>query len=97
MKLTNAQQRMIERANRNEYNRDSYIGDNNIRSRNRLLELSVKYDRPFEGATRLHGSADFRVAYRLQELDAGRVCSCQIVDGYWFIAHTSTRDGITNG
>jgi len=86
MKTTKAQQALIERAHRRDYNSEGYMGQRNMDSFNRLLTLSQQYDKKFFGATRLQGSSDFRVAYALRDKGLGRLASCQMVDGYWFIA-----------
>jgi hypothetical protein len=80
---------MVTRAERRDYPHEGYTGEKNMRGFNRLLDMSRQYNKPFEGATRLHGSPDFRVAYRLQELGVGRIASCPIVDGSWFILEQS--------
>lgn len=86
MKVTPAQQKLIDRAHKRDFDIEGFSGPYNLRSFDRLEQLSAKYEKAFTGATRLHGSADFRVAYALKEKGIGRIASCQIVDGFWFVA-----------
>lgn len=84
--LTKAQAAMLKRAQEADFICDGFVGDKNLRSYCRLGEISRKYDKPFFGATRLHGSGDFRTARAVHEAGLGRVVSCPVADGYWLIA-----------
>jgi hypothetical protein len=89
MKLTPAQQRLLTRAHQSDYNRDAPWADRNRRGFTELRECAEKYDRPFFGATMLHGSADFRVAYALEEKGLACMASNHITDSYWLIARVA--------
>ena len=92
-KLTKAQAALLKRAQSNDFVKgDGFMGRNNSDGYNRLCELSRKYGEPFFGATRLHGSADFRVARAVQEAGLGSLASCPITDGYWLIAEISKEE-----
>jgi hypothetical protein len=73
MNLTKAQKNMLERAERID------VLDS--------LWLRLTNSRPLAQShriTSLHGSGDFRVAYRLKELGLGRIVCYAPIEGYFF-------------
>ena len=87
MKVTPAQQRLIDRAIAIDVDRGIQIECQTCRTRlgyDRLKGLAEKQGTPFAGATVIQGS-DFRVAYKLEEIGLGRISSDPISNHNFFI------------